>query len=167
MAVVSRSCARASQRYHFGRRLVVGCIPYRYRNGSKVEVLVITSQKGQGILFPKGGWEEGESVEEGACRETLEEAGVVGTIQQLLGNWRYKSKTQDKYHEGYMFPLLVTNQHDIWQEKGTRRRIWMDIDEARVKCRDWWMREALEKLNERLQHQTLSSSHDQANRAML
>ncbi|GAB4828722.1 hypothetical protein Ancab_018390 [Ancistrocladus abbreviatus] len=69
------------------------CIPYRFRSSSKigkgnvneeVEVLVISSQKGQGMFFPKGGWELDESLEEAACRESLEEAGVLGTIEKLL-----------------------------------------------------------------------------------
>ena len=42
-----------------GRRQVVGCIPYRYKDGSdgaisnELEVLVITSQKGNAFMFPK------------------------------------------------------------------------------------------------------------------
>jgi diphosphoinositol-polyphosphate diphosphatase len=42
---------------------------------------MISSQKGQGLLFPKGGWELDESVEEAASRESLEEAGVRGNVE--------------------------------------------------------------------------------------
>ena len=31
----------------------------------------------------QGGWELDESVEEAACRESLEEAGVIGTVEVL------------------------------------------------------------------------------------
>ena len=58
VCVVSRT-GRELQRYDQGRRLVVGCIPYRYKSGSdgsikdELEVLVISSKKGQGMMFPK------------------------------------------------------------------------------------------------------------------
>ncbi|XP_058110651.1 nudix hydrolase 16, mitochondrial-like isoform X2 [Magnolia sinica] len=80
---------RLQQRYEAGCRLVAGCIPFKYRNSDEncdskpekvVEVLMINSQSGPGLLFPKGGWENDETVEEAAVREALEEAGVRGEI---------------------------------------------------------------------------------------
>ncbi|EXC16428.1 Nudix hydrolase 17 [Morus notabilis] len=154
--VVSRT-GRELQRYnHMGRRQVVGCIPYRYKNGNdgamcnELEVLVISSQKGQGLMFPKGGWELDESVEEAASRESLEEAGVLGNVECQLGNWSFISKSRGTYYEGYMFPLLVKEQLDLWPEKNVRRRIWMTAAEAREVCQHWWMKEALDILVERL-----------------
>lgn len=35
------------------------------------------------IIFLQGGWELDESIEEAALRETLEEAGVVGDIDEV------------------------------------------------------------------------------------
>ncbi|KAK6927826.1 NUDIX hydrolase domain, partial [Dillenia turbinata] len=150
MALVSRT-GRHLQRYNKGRRQVVGCIPYRYKvnpesslEEEEVEVLVITSQKGKGLLFPKGGWESDESLEEAASRETLEEAGVLGAVQGGLGKWFFKSKTRDSYYEGYLFPLLVEEQLDFWPEMNVRQRKWMSIKEAREVCLHWWMKEALD-----------------------
>ncbi|XP_068306985.1 nudix hydrolase 17, mitochondrial-like [Pyrus communis] len=151
VSLVSRT-GRQFQRYEKGCRQVVGCIPYRYRKTEKsssdeeLEVLVISSQKGKGMLFPKGGWEMDESIEEAAKRETLEEAGVTGHLETRLGMWRYKSKSQGTIHEGYMFPLLVQQQLDLWPEKSSRKREWMTVAEAREACQNWWMKEALEKL---------------------
>ncbi|XP_038992202.1 nudix hydrolase 16, mitochondrial-like [Hibiscus syriacus] len=80
---------RLQQRYEAGFRLVAGCIPFRYGNsnetddvkfGKVVEVLMITSTSGPGLLFPKGGWENDETVEEAAVREAIEEAGVRGDL---------------------------------------------------------------------------------------
>ncbi|XP_068662574.1 nudix hydrolase 16, mitochondrial-like isoform X2 [Aristolochia californica] len=78
---------RHQQRYEAGCRLVAGCIPFRYTDdnlGSEskktVEVLMINSQSGPGLLFPKGGWENDETDREAAVREALEEAGVRGDI---------------------------------------------------------------------------------------
>ena len=46
-----------------------------------VEVLLISSRKGKGHVFPKGGWEEDEGLSEAAMRETVEEAGVRGELE--------------------------------------------------------------------------------------
>lgn len=42
---------------------------------------MISAQKGNGMQFPKGGWEKDESMEQAALRETIEEAGVVGSVE--------------------------------------------------------------------------------------
>ncbi|XP_076935976.1 nudix hydrolase 18, mitochondrial-like [Bidens hawaiensis] len=100
--MVSRR-GRQLQRYNHGQRQVVGCIPYRIE-GSKMgsdtnledalEVLVISAQrKGKGMLFP---WESDESIVEAAHRESIEEAGVFGTVEGELGKWCFKSKGNDK-----------------------------------------------------------------------
>lgn len=158
VALVSRT-GRQLQRYHKGLRQVVGCIPYRYNkviektmeiNEDDLEVLVISSQKGKGMLFPKGGWETDESKIEAASRETMEEAGVIGTVECELGKWNFKSKSHDTYYEGYMFPLRVQEQLDIWPEKNVRERVWMSVSEARKVCQHWWMKEALDRLVRRL-----------------
>ncbi|XP_008240121.1 PREDICTED: nudix hydrolase 17, mitochondrial-like [Prunus mume] len=157
VSLVSRT-GRHMQRYDKGCRQVVGCIPYRFRKTEQsssleeLEVLVISSQKGQGMLFPKGGWEIDESIEDAAKRETLEEAGVIGHLGSKLGVWRYKSKSHGTVHEGYMFPLLVQQQLDLWPEQSARKRQWMSVAEAREACQNVWMREALENLVCRQMH---------------
>ncbi|XAR49489.1 NAD(+) diphosphatase [Bertholletia excelsa] len=157
--LVSRS-GRQLQRYNEGCRQVVGCIPYRCKKinrshptyGSVVEdlqVLLVSSQKNGALFFPKGGWEIDESMEEAALRESREEAGLEGTVEPVLGNWRFKSRSQDKFHVGYMFPLRVTAQLDVWPEKDVRQRIWVTVNEARSICGHLWMKEALEVFVER------------------
>nr|GMD21866.1 nudix hydrolase 17, mitochondrial-like [Ipomoea batatas] len=95
-------------------------------------------------MFPKGGWELDESVEEAASRESIEEAGVLGIVEPELGKWIVKSKSRAIYHEGYMFPLLVTEQLDLWPEKNLRRREWRGF------AKQIWMKEALDMLVERI-----------------
>lgn len=147
---------RHLQRYNKGFRQVVGCIPYRIRNAEKshlidditlddLEILLISSQKSTRLMFPKGGWELDEDIEFAASRETLEEAGVVGQLGKKLGEWIFKSKSQEKYHEGYMFPLYVTEVLDVWPEKNLRQRVWMTVSEAREACAAAWMKEALQE----------------------
>ncbi|XP_068660483.1 nudix hydrolase 18, mitochondrial-like [Aristolochia californica] len=155
VALVART-GRQLQRYNRnGLRLVVGCIPYRLKTtgdftDKALEVLVISAQKGHGLVFPKGGWEVDETMKDAACREALEEAGVEGKIQPKLGQWMFKSKSQDIFHEGHLFPLLVTELRDLWPEKQTRSRKWVTVVEAREKCQYPWMKEALDELVNRL-----------------
>jgi len=33
------------------------------------------------VVWPQGGWETDESMEQAALRETIEEAGVVGSVE--------------------------------------------------------------------------------------
>ncbi|CAA2974575.1 nudix hydrolase 17, mitochondrial-like [Olea europaea subsp. europaea] len=95
------------------------------------------------MMFPKGGWEIDEDIKLAASRETLEEAGVIGLLGDKLGEWIFKSKKQDKFHEGSMFSLLVTEELDVWPEKNVRQRKWMTVNEAREVCAHSWMKEAL------------------------
>ncbi|GER30228.1 nudix hydrolase homolog 18 [Striga asiatica] len=152
----SRS-GRHLQRYNQGFRQVVGCIPYRIRKSNKstsvngsntlvedLEVLLISSQKSSKMMFPKGGWEVDEDIELAALRETLEEAGVVGSVGEKLGEWIFKSKSQEKFHEGSMFAMLVTEELQVWPEKDLRSRVWMTVNEAREVCSHSWMKQALE-----------------------
>ncbi|KAL7152710.1 hypothetical protein ABFS83_04G116300 [Erythranthe nasuta] len=150
LVVLPSRTGRHLQRYNQGFRQVVGI---RKSNKSHLlhgtlledlEVLLITSQKSPRMMFPKGGWELDENIELAASRETLEEAGVVGMLGDKLGEWIFKSKSQEKYHEGSMFPLLVTEELDVWPEKSVRRRIWMTVSEAKEACAAAWMKEALD-----------------------
>ncbi|XP_042058547.1 nudix hydrolase 16, mitochondrial-like isoform X2 [Salvia splendens] len=150
---------RQQQRYEDGYRLIAGCIPFRYKtvkddDGGRieniVEVLMINSTGGPGLLFPKGGWENDETAEEAAEREAMEEAGVRGDLVHFLGCYPFKSKTlQDEYSpEGLcraaMYALHVKEELDSWPEKCHRQRSWLTVGEAVGCCRHAWMREALE-----------------------
>ncbi|KAH6817673.1 nudix hydrolase-like protein 16 [Perilla frutescens var. frutescens] len=150
---------RQQQRYEDGYRLIAGCIPFKYKNSEDdggapekvVEVLMINSTSGPGLLFPKGGWENDETAEEAAEREAMEEAGVRGDLVHFLGCYPFKSKTlQDECSpEGLcraaMYALHVKEELESWPEKSHRERSWRTISEAIGCCRHMWMREALEK----------------------
>ncbi|CAL9748463.1 unnamed protein product [Musa acuminata subsp. burmannicoides] len=143
VALVSRH-GRRLQRYSSGRRLVVGCIPYKFKEVDEpaIEVLVVSSQKGPELMFPKGGWELDESMPEAASREAFEEAGVRGNLEGTLGKWT--SKGDDKIH--FMYALRVTEVLQQWPEMDARERKWVTVEEAREVCKHSWMREAVDKL---------------------
>ncbi|XWS57021.1 hypothetical protein CRYUN_Cryun09bG0136000 [Craigia yunnanensis] len=74
-------------------RLQQRCIPFGYRSSAEaddinfakvVEVLMINSTSGPGLLFPEGGWENDETVEEAAMREANEEVGVRGDLMVIV-----------------------------------------------------------------------------------
>lgn len=84
MSLIVARTGRHLQRYDNNLRLVSGCIPYRLaktEDQNRIEVLMVSSPKRDDMVFPKGGWESDETVEEAACREALEEAGVRGIIK--------------------------------------------------------------------------------------
>ncbi|KAL8142993.1 hypothetical protein V2J09_016025 [Rumex salicifolius] len=145
---------RLRQRYLNGCRLVAGYRSSPNCNGAStgqnVEVLMITSASGPGLLFPKGGWEDDESVQQAAVREAMEEAGVKGDLMASLGVYDFKSRTlQDEFcPEGLckaeMFALFVQEEMQTWPEHSTRKRSWLTIPEALGCCRHPWMRKALE-----------------------
>ncbi|GMH23865.1 hypothetical protein Nepgr_025708 [Nepenthes gracilis] len=161
MATIVARTGRCQQRYEDNHRLVSGCIPYRLWNKDeenssfledRIEVLMISSPDRDDLVFPKGGWEDDETVHQAACREALEEAGVKGILNEKpLGVWEFRSKSSQKNCSleggcrGYMFALEVTEELDAWPEQENHDRKWLSIEEAFKLCRYEWMREALER----------------------
>lgn len=139
---------RDKQRYAAdGARLVAGCIPVRFSGppgrAEGVEVLMISSTapgaSGGRWVFPKGGWEDDETVESAALRETVEEAGVRGTIlHPMVGVFSNGGRSL-----AHVFALEVEEELGQWPESHQRQRRWMSLQEASASCRHQWMREAL------------------------
>lgn len=151
---------RERQRYDNHFRLVSGCIPYRLTIDvedqssdakSRIEVLMVSSPNRNDLVFPKGGWEDDESIEEAAGREAFEEAGVRGILKEVpLGVWEFRSKSREDLCSleggcrGHMFALEVTEELDTWPEQANRHRRWLHVKEAFELCRYEWMQRALE-----------------------
>ncbi|KAL4026100.1 hypothetical protein IC575_014524 [Cucumis melo] len=174
MSAVLARTGRHRQRYDDHFRLVSGgrernisrlknrCIPYRLIDDSeevndqcdienKIEVLMVSSPNRDDLVFPKGGWEDDETLLEAACREAVEEAGVRGKLNENpLGVWEFRSKSSQDICSmegacrGYMFALEVTEELESWPEQGNRHRRWLNVTEAFRLCRYEWMRVALE-----------------------
>ncbi|CAO2828659.1 unnamed protein product [Amaranthus hypochondriacus] len=164
MATLVARQGRHRQLYKDNRRLVSGCIPYRFKDGHNdsetslehIEVAMITSPGRSDLVFPKGGWENDETVHEAACREAYEEAGLRGELHPTeLGVWEFRSKSRQAIStleggcRGYMYALRVTEELDTWPEQPTHDRKWLNIREAFELCRYDWMRDALKSF---LQH---------------
>ncbi|TXG54973.1 hypothetical protein EZV62_020229 [Acer yangbiense] len=136
------------------------CIPYRLTKDeddqnndieTRIEVIMVSSPNRTDLVFPKGGWEDDETVKEAACREALEESGVKGKLTAELGFWVFRSKSKQELCcmegscKGYMFALEVTEELETWPEQENRYRKWLNIKDAFELCRYEWMRKALEE----------------------
>ena len=81
---------------------MAGCVPVDRRNR---RVLLVASSKHDGEwVLPKGGWENDETQEEAAARETWEE-GIYKHSSQNLNALRLKKKKKKKTtgEEGLFF----------------------------------------------------------------
>ena len=74
-------------------RLTTGCVPIM-RGG---RILLVSSAKSPNtFMFPKGGWEQDESLPLSALRETLEEAGVTGLLGPPLESVTHETRKAAK-----------------------------------------------------------------------
>ena len=109
----------------------VGALPYALVDG-RLSVLLITSRRSGRWIFPKGAIEPDLSASASAALEALEEAGVIGQIEDTpIGSYRTGS---DRYGSALVdvdiYPLLVETQLDDWKERGQRLRHWAVVLEA-------------------------------------
>ncbi|KAL6618367.1 NUDIX hydrolase domain-like protein [Neocallimastix sp. 'constans'] len=131
-----------------GAREVAGCVPIDPKTG---KVLLISCRKKPNCwIFPKGGWENDETVTSAAMRETWEEAGVKGEIVSMIGKFKqykkFKKNTCKKnpsidetnenerkylHSEVLLYEMKVTEIADDWPEKNERERCWVSYDEAK------------------------------------
>ena len=89
---------RESQRYTIDEqtgqklRLTTGCVPIM--NDGKI--LLVSSNKKEEWILPKGGWESDEKMEESALRETYEEGGILGVIGPKLSGIDFETRKAKK-----------------------------------------------------------------------
>eukprot|EP00591_Stephanopyxis_turris_P017513 CAMPEP_0195541964 /NCGR_PEP_ID=MMETSP0794_2-20130614/51362_1 /TAXON_ID=515487 /ORGANISM="Stephanopyxis turris, Strain CCMP 815" /LENGTH=375 /DNA_ID=CAMNT_0040676085 /DNA_START=775 /DNA_END=1902 /DNA_ORIENTATION=- len=69
-------------------RLTTGSVPIT-KDGS---IIFVSSAKKREWILPKGGWELDETLEEGAKRETFEEAGLVGSLGPALSEVLFETR---------------------------------------------------------------------------
>lgn len=110
----------------------VGALPYAFVEG-RMALLLVTSRRSGRWIFPKGAIEPDMTAWESAALEAFEEAGVLGEIEQTpIGSYRAVTGAGTAgLTEIDLYPLLVTQQLDLWKEKDQRLRHWVTIREAR------------------------------------
>jgi 8-oxo-dGTP pyrophosphatase MutT (NUDIX family) len=89
--------ARRRPRHPTVREVSAGGVVYR-RDGDEIEILLAARRTRRGQLawgLAKGGIEEGETPEEAAIREVLEETGIEAEIETSLGETKYMYVWED------------------------------------------------------------------------
>lgn len=104
-------------------------IPYR-RNGSDLEVCLITASNSKRWTIPKGIIDPGETPDETALKETLEEAGLQGRIKgKPVGKYSYRKWGTKLKVTVYL--LEVSAENKKWDEMNMRTRRWCSVQKAR------------------------------------
>lgn len=96
-----------------------GGVVYRRTSSGHVEVCLIATNARSRWQLPKGGIEPGETKEQAAVREVAEETGLVGRIEDKLGefSFKYVNKSRKRIHKRVVFYLMrlesgSTDEHD-------------------------------------------------------
>jgi 8-oxo-dGTP pyrophosphatase MutT (NUDIX family) len=114
-------------------RRQVAALPWR-RTEAGIEIMLITSRETRRWVTPKGGRMVGKTDAEAAAQEALEEAGIEGvTAHDPLGTFRYLKilkRRAPRWCVVAVYALEVQVQHDDWQERAERERVWVSRDEA-------------------------------------
>jgi len=80
---------------------------------------------------PKGKIEKGESIEEAACRETLEEVGIDINTKDLSNMYIIPyTKGKRKYKEVYIFEYRINSLLDLGLESETLPKIMLQLNEV-------------------------------------
>jgi 8-oxo-dGTP pyrophosphatase MutT (NUDIX family) len=115
-------------------RVQYAALPFRRRNKSRTEVMLVTSRGTGRWIIPKGWPMKRKAPYVAAAREALEEAGVVGQIgKEPIGSFSHKKLLKEGrviVCEVQVFPLEVTRQRKTWPEKGKREVQWFSSAEA-------------------------------------
>lgn len=130
-------------------------VPFR-RIAGELEFCLITSRRTGRWGFPKGTIERGESLEQAALKEALEEAGLLGEIVGGLGHYAY-TKNGRSLDVGVLL-MEVSSVHDEWKESHQRQRLWAGAETAReLLCRPH-LRRLLAAAVERLDNAALEAT---------
>ena len=107
-------------------------LPMRTSDDGEPEIMLVTSRGTKRWIIPKG-WPMARRTPGGAAaREALEEAGLVGVIQEQdgpLGTYTYRKRLSSGRSimiEVEVFVLEVRRQRRKWREKAQRTTRWYD-----------------------------------------
>lgn len=103
-------------------------VPFR-RRGESLEFCLINSLNKGRWIFPKGIIDPGETLEEAALKESLEEAGLHGRVLgEPLGAYEDTKWNTTLRVTGVL--MEVTRSDDDWPEADVRQRRWAGAAET-------------------------------------
>ena len=128
---------KAANRAGFIPPTHAGGVVWRRREGT-LEALLVRPSAEVGLtdpdagewVVPKGHIERGESVEEAALREVLEESGAVAELGEEVGVIEYETSA-----ESVVCPMFAMRLIELREPLEPRPRLWADMDEVRRRVR--------------------------------
>ncbi len=130
-----------------GAPVQAGALCWR-RTGKGLEFLLVTGRHSGRWSLPAGWGLRGRPLYRTASREAWEEAGVRGTVQNILLGLARKSK---RYRligsiewQLAVYPLEVSELRDDFPEVGQRERRWFSAEEAARRVRPVSLRPVIE-----------------------
>lgn len=115
----------------------IAALPYRLDGDTldaPARVLLVTSRGTGRWVLPKGNVIRGLSPHASAASEAEEEAGVVGlACPSAIGSYRYRKTRKSGASlmaDVDVFPILVTEELDEWEEMAVRERRWFSLSDA-------------------------------------
>ena len=127
-------------------------IPYRLNSADAPKFCMITSNKKQDWIFPKGTVDSGETPEQTALREAFEEAGLHGELDpDPLGNFTRQKWGLDVNTDVYL--MQVTQVDETWGESHKRQRCWGSSEKTLRKIGKPYLVPYLQKAIERIERQ--------------
>jgi phosphohistidine phosphatase len=117
----------------------------RHPQTGRHQVLLIRRRDGRKWGIPKGLVDPGYTHAETAAKESLEEAGIQGTVSETpVGDFTYEKFGGTCLVKVYV--LHVTRVLDHWDEEALRERRWFDLREAAATAGRPAVRELIAKL---------------------
>lgn len=109
-----------------------GGVVWRRDDTGAVEVLIVHRDRYDDWTFPKGKLDPGESWEEAAVREVLEETGIVAILGPELAQTEYVDNRRRQKRARY-WAMAVAADSGFEAGEEISDRVWMSTDEVAVR----------------------------------
>ena len=131
-------------------------LPFRVGADGSIEVLLVTSRTRRRWILPKGKVAFGMLPHRSAAREAMEEAGVVGEIEDAPIAEFMTAKQQpngtSEMIRVRVFPLAVSSELQRWPEDHQRERRWLPLKRAIKSVEDPAIRTVLKRFADARRH---------------
>lgn len=107
-----------------------GGIVTRFVPGGRVEVACIYREARGDWTFPKGKVEEGETFEQGALREVLEETGIHCRVVRFVGTTNYTHRKGKSKIVAYY--LMRSEEGEFEPNKEVDVLVWLRLEQVRA-----------------------------------